>query len=283
MTGDASTSADFTRRETWLGLLSTHSRPVAETSVSFIAQVSDSGSRPFLGITGDGRRFWVKYLGNQHGIDSLVSERVVAAMARKIDAPMRASVLVDVPEWLTSDGRLIGSGVQPGPAHGSEFLDNCIEKTVLDSVSRDGNRYRQPKFIALWELFLGVDEQWLYDHANDHQVWSFDHGCWTNGGEPQEMTAGDYERLLNTWGGWDGSVKGMDSQSFIDASDRLVALTVADFIDVVASVPVPWGIPDGLLECLAWWLHVRRFHVAERMRALAAQASSADKTRKRAR
>lgn len=259
--GDAG-SIDYTRREAWAGLLSGQARPGPETSIFAVASVASSGSIPFLGVAQDGRRFWVKYPGNQHGLDSLVSERVVAAMADKIDAPMRESVLVDVPEWLTHDPRLSGSGIQAGVAHGSLLLDDCAEREVLDSVGRDGNNRRQPKFIALWELFLGEDGQWLYDHANDHQVWSFDHGFWTNGGEPGAMSESDYAQLVNRWSDWPRSVRGMDANTFLKVALRLEELTVADFIDVVASVPVAWGVPDSLLECLAWWLHTRRTHIA---------------------
>ena len=283
MPGGASAHETYDQPEDWRGLLAGRPRPDAEASIFAIADVADSGSRPFLGLSTDGRQFWVKYQGNLHGVDALVSERVVASLAAKIGAPMRKSVLVDVPEPLVGDPRLVGSGIRAGVAHGSPLLDDCTEKEVLDSVAKDHNRFRQPRFIALWELFLGADGQWLYDHANDHQVWSFDHGFWTNGGEPSAMSGSDYQNLVHTWSDWPGSVRGMDSGTFLETAAQLEALSVFDLIDVVSGVPVAWRIPDENLECLAWWLHARKPHIADRMRALANQASNSGKKQRRAR
>jgi hypothetical protein len=61
----------------------------------------------------------------------------------------------------------------------------------------------------------------------------------------------------------------MEPTAFLEVADRLEALTVTDFIDAVASVPIAWGVSDDLLEALAWWFHTRRVHAASRMRVLA--------------
>lgn len=266
-------SVDYSARADWAGLLVGVERPLAEAQIFAIAQVASTGSLPFLGLAVNGDRYWVKCLGNPHGVDSLIAERVVEALARKLDAPMRPSVLVEVPEHLTHDSRLIGSGNQAGIAHGSLLLDSCDVKNVLDSAKRDGNSFRQPRFIALWELCYGEDEQWLYDRDNEEQVWSFDHGYWITGGEPEPLTPRDLEVTLRKWKPWEGSVRGMDPVAFLDVAAQLEALAVADFIDVAASVPVAWGVSDDLLESLAWWLYGRRIHVAGRMRALANKAA----------
>lgn len=266
-------STDHSKRSSWSGLLRDRARPTADAQIFAIAQVASTGSLPFLGLAVDGGRYWVKCVGNPHGVDSLMAERVVEAVARKLDAPMRRSVLVEVPEHLTHDPRLVGSGNEPGLAHGSLLLESCEVKNVLDCVGRDGNSDRQPRFIALWELCFGEDEQWLYDRDSDEQVWSFDHGYWITGGEPEPLTVRDLEVTLRGWKPWGGSVKGMDPAAFLDVASRLEALTVSDFIDVVASVPVAWGVSDDLLESLAWWLHHRRMHVAGRMRTLANKAA----------
>ncbi|WOC59866.1 HipA family kinase [Paenarthrobacter sp. AT5] len=267
---------DHSIRLNWLGLLAGRPRPEAETTIFAIADVANTGSVPFLGIATDGGRYWVKYMGNAHGTDSLIAERVVEALARKLDAPMRPSVLVDVPEILTHDPRMVGSGIQAGVAHGSLFLDNCLEKNVLDSVTRDGNKTRQPRFIALWELCYGEDEQWLYDRQSDEQVWSYDHGYWITGGEPEPLTVKDLEVTVKSWEPWKGPLKGMDPAAFVDMLERIEALTVTDLIDVVASVPLAWGVPDELLESLAWWFYMRRTHAMARMRQLAKETSLAN-------
>lgn len=264
---------DYLLQDSWSGVLSGHPRPFAETQIFAVARVADTGSVPFLGLAMDGNSYWVKYLGNAHGIDSLVAERVVEALARKLSAPMRPSMLVDVPPSLLHHPGLSTSGIQAGVAHGSLLLDTCQEKTVLDSAGRDGNAARQPRFIALWELCYGEDGQWLYDRSGEEQVWSFDHGYWITGGEPAPLTPADLLVTVNQKRPWYGPVRGMDPGAFLGVADDLESLSVADFIDVVASVPVAWGVPDSLLEALAWWLHFRRAHVVTRMRALATEAA----------
>nr|WP_152225496.1 HipA family kinase [Arthrobacter citreus] len=230
-----------------------------------------------MGLATDGNSYWVKYLGNAHGIDSLIAERVVEALARKLSAPMRPSMLVEVPPSLLRHPELLSSGIQAGVAHGSLLLGTCQERTVLDSAARDGNAARQPRFIALWELCYGEDGQWLYDRSGEEQVWSFDHGYWITGGEPAPLTPADLEVTVNQKRPWYGSVRGMDPGAFLGVADDLALLSVTDFIDAVASVPVAWGVPDSLLETLAWWLHYRRKHVVTRMRALATEAARAAK------
>ena len=264
---------DYSDRLNWVGLLSGKPRPEAETDIFAIARVADTGSVPFLGLATNGANYWVKYMGNAHGTDSLIAERVVEALARKLAAPMRPSILVNVPEALTHDPRLAASGIQAGVAHGSLFLNSCLEKNVLDSVTRDGNKIRHPRFIALWELCYGEDEQWLYDRDNEEQVWSYDHGYWITGGEPEPLTVKDLELTLTSWKPWDGPLKGMDPQAFVEMRERIEGLTVTDLIDVVASVPLAWGVPDDLLESLAWWFYRRRTHATARMRQLAAKTS----------
>jgi len=274
---------DYSLRGHWAGLLTGVSRPTARVTMVAVVGVTrqDTATNPFLGLGSDGQRYWVKYLGNPDGPDSLVSERVVEALSRKLNAPMRPSILVDVPVELTKDSRLAVREVQPGVGHGSLLLEPSIEKEVLDDVKRDGNNERQPRFIALWELCAGKDGQWLYDGSNDSQVWSFDHGWWINGGEAAPMTVSALDATVNHWEAWDGPVGGMSPDSFLKVADDLDALTVSDFIDVVSSVPVEWGIQDDYLEALAWWLHTRKSQTARRMRALANTSSNAKKTSNR--
>lgn len=266
-------ATDYSVLESWIGQLSGLERPSAETQIFAVTQVANTGSVPFLGLAADGNRYWVKYMGNAHGVDSLVAERVVEALARKLSAPMRPSTLVDVPHSMTTDPRLLGTGIQAGVAHGSLLLEGSQEKTVLDWVGKDGNSARHPRFIALWELCFGEDGQWLYDRTHDDQMWSFDHGYWITGGEPAPLSLANLKVCVKTWRPWEGPVGGMDPSAFLDVAAELNALAVADFIDVVASVPIAWGVSDDVLEALAWWLHSRRRHAVARMQVLAVAAA----------
>ena len=267
-------SIDYSLRQQWLGLLSGYDRPEPEISIVAAFKVAeDSGCKPFLGLGSDGQTYWVKHRANDHGVQSLMVERVVAAVGQLLDAPLRPVKLVVIPEDIARDQMLARVGVVPGSAHGSEELADAIEKLELTNVLDDGNRYRHPRFIALWELFAGEDPQWLYSRENDYQVWSFDHGFWVSGGEMADWGGGELERIVDLWSPWVGDVKHMDPDAFIQVAEDVANLGVEDLLAAVATVPVSWGIPDEDLESLAWWIHMRRRHIADRMRALASSAS----------
>lgn len=265
---------DYSERKNWRGLLAGQCRPEPEISIIAVFDVAhSSGCRPFLGLGSDGRSYWVKHRDNDHGVQSLIVERVVAAVGHLLDGPMRPAVLVTIPPAVAADPLLKGYGVSSGTAHGSEHLDDCIEKDVLANTRDDGNSVRQPKFIALWELFAGEDPQWLYSREADNQVWSFDHGFWVSGGEMGDWGGDQLERTVHVWSPWEGDVKNMDSRTFLKLADEIMSLSVENLVAAVATVPVSWGIPDYDLESMAWWLYSRRRHVSDRMRVLGLSAA----------
>ncbi|WP_346957999.1 hypothetical protein [uncultured Arthrobacter sp.] len=84
-------------------------------------QVADSGCKPFLGLADDGNQYWIKHVGNDHGIQSLVVERVVAAVGDMILAPVRPIALLEIHPKMALDETLRAAFVRPGLAalHGS--------------------------------------------------------------------------------------------------------------------------------------------------------------------
>ncbi|MCO4276098.1 hypothetical protein NG701_16985 [Pseudarthrobacter sp. HLT3-5] len=267
-------STDYSKRENWRGLLGGYDRPEPEVAILAVFDVAhSSGCKPFLGLGSDGQSYWVKHRNNDHGVQSLMVERVVAAVGQLLDAPIRPAVLVTIPEAVANDPMLRGYGVASGAAHGSEHLEDCIEKDELTHTRDDGNNVRQPKFIALWELFAGDDPQWLYSREADNQVWSFDHGFWVSGGEMGDWGGDELERTVHIWSPWLGDLKHMDSATFLRLANEIATLSVEDLVASVATVPVSWGIPDYDLESMAWWIHSRRRHIGDRMKALSLSAA----------
>jgi hypothetical protein len=190
-----------------------------------------------------------------------------------LEAPLCPVELVSIPEAIAADPLLSGMGVASGTAHASEAVDDAIEKMELVHTRDDGNRHRQPRFIALWELFAGEDPQWLYSRQDDYQVWSFDHGFWVSGGEMGDWGGDELERTVEFWSPWNGDVRHMDPATFLVVAESVASLSVEDLLAAVATVPVSWGIPDHDLESLAWWLYSRRRHISDRMKALSGVAS----------
>ncbi|MCW1250646.1 hypothetical protein ODZ83_10775 [Acaricomes phytoseiuli] len=265
---------ELSRREAWLGLLYGEHRPVADGVISTAFRIAETGCRPFLGMSNDGRRYWVKHPGNAHGLKSLVSERVVAAVGVKIGAPVMPSRLLEIPKEVASIDWLRLRGVSAGLGHCSELVEPAFESTQLSFVSKDGNSRRQAKLIGLWELLEGCDEQWLYATGDDFMVWSFDHGFWMFGGEPGQdggWVGPALEPLVESTARWTGSLRGLDASAFLEVAAAIDGLSVEELIACVATVPVEWNVPDDDLESLAWWIYCRRGRVSRRMRSFASE------------
>ncbi|MEG9247761.1 HipA family kinase [Arthrobacter sp. Soc17.1.1.1] len=245
-------------------LLGSHTRGRATTTLVAPIQTSDAGSRPFLALAEDDNTYWVKPLGNPHGLTSLIAEQVVAHIGFLIGAPVRPVTLVDIPQ--TMDGWPYGEGlrVRPGVAHASLHLESHpLERDVLEYVKRDHNAERQPRFIALWEWCAGEDEQWLYDLGADHEVWSFDHGYWLGGGGL--WTPSDLQRQVGLANSWTGPVRGMSAPAFVEVASRIRDLRVDDIAAAVASVPIEWGVSEEDLGHIVEWLDARRPALFDRL------------------
>ncbi|OMH30667.1 hypothetical protein BGP79_11960 [Tersicoccus sp. Bi-70] len=256
----------------WSGVLAGFSRPTADLDVWTVWQVAESGSQAFLADADDGNRYWVKHRDSPHGSYSLAVERIVAAVATVVDAPMRPIALVNVPEELWSVEPLKMLGIREGVAHASANLARNIEGEVLEHIPMDGNSGRAPRLMAMWDWFFGEDEQWLYALDEHNQVWSFDHGLWVIGGA-ERWDAGSLLHTVDLPSPLDRPVRGMDPRAFLDVAQRIEQIDPVTLQHCVADVPVEWEIPNEDLEALGWWLYVRRRKVADRMRARAAEAS----------
>lgn len=259
--------APVAQLDLWRGAsLSGAVRGQATATVQGIIRVADTGCKPLLMPASDGFVYWVKPQHNPHGQLSLLTERVVAAVAQFLGAPIANSTLVTIPE--TMHGTSYSSNAEflyAGTAHASRVIKGELhEERELRYVPKDGNRYRAPAFIALWEWCFGDDGQWIYNLEDDFQMWTFDHGTWI-GGQGQwgiDDLAGS-ERLSS---GWPGSVKGMDAGTFLGLADKIETCSVADVLEFVSTVPIDWGFTDEELIKVAKWLHARRRHVAQNLK-----------------
>lgn len=240
------------------------------TVVTAILEVAPTGCKPLRMPATDGFVYWVKPQYNPHGQLSILSERVVAAVADYLGAPIADSILVTIPE--TMDGRYYSpdAGVlRAGTAHGSRIVPgDLLEDTRLLHIPKDGNRYRAPAFVALWEWCFGEDGQWLYNLAEDNQMWTFDHGVWIGG--QGEWTIDGLMHTAGIFSRWPDSVKGMDASTFVELADRIDRCSVADVLRFVASVPLDWGFTEEELLTIGNWLYVRRGRVARSLRGHAA-------------
>ncbi|HEY5222885.1 MAG TPA: hypothetical protein VIJ18_07550 [Microbacteriaceae bacterium] len=250
-------------------------RAVDIARVQLVAPIyrTDGNSGAFVGLASDGQTYFVKPQDTPQGIRSLAAEVVVHAIGRLLAAPVCQNALVQIPaglnwQYIPSQGLYLHEGL----GHGSLEITHSVVADEWSTYSgRDHNRERQALIMAIWELCMGGDAQWLHAMNDDFSVWSFDHGFWL-GGEGDWSAESLRSTGIDTWG-WRRD--GIDPESasrhaLIDAADRVIALSRAEILAAVGLVPVEWAIPREDLDVLADVLYLRTEGVAERLKQAAA-------------
>jgi Protein of unknown function (DUF3037) len=157
-------------REDWRGALDGTQR--AEPTELLIAPLrhSESGAAAFLGLVESGFQYWIKVLGNPQGDQILVTEQLVSAAGRLINAPVRPTALVQIPAelsgWQYAEVHRLAEGV----AHGSLNLESADVIDELLYTASDDNAQRQPALAALWrgtEVASMRYNYWLLRYAPD--------------------------------------------------------------------------------------------------------------------
>lgn len=256
-------------RSWWNGKVSRPHTTVPRLSVKAILDRTFSGSGVLKAVTSDREIAWIKGIGNGHGNQALVTERVVAGVSEHLDLPAVPTYVVDVPNvfsgyTLDKDRQ---TRLSPGPAHASTHIEDAVERDKLDLRNRDNNPIRHAGVAAMWDLFLGQDDQWLYDIQNDYSTWSYDHGLWL----ARSTNDWDEQMLRNLCDQeWQVRVdpRGFDPYALRDLAARLRSIEPTALISVAESVPVEWGTPDTDLEALCWFIYRRSRRVAGRLEVM---------------
>lgn len=251
----------------WRGKLAGRVRGSAATRLVAPIEQSGSGTAAFLGLADDGEFYWIKSIDNPQGLQSIVNEVLVSRIGEMLGAPVRPTKLISVSPsfagWSMADGWPLGAGI----AHGSLRLANTVEDDELRHVRMDDNARRHAQIVALWDLCMGDDPQWLFDLDAERSTWSFDHGFWF-GGE-LGWTIDQLDRDADRGWAWPGSVRGIDSSELVRMADAIAGLSPELVMDAISGVPVEWGVIDEDLEAIGWFVHHRRVQVSERLRHLA--------------
>lgn len=233
-------------------------------------QRADSGSEAFLALASDNNEYWVKAPDNPQGSRTLVAEVIVYGIGHAIGAPVPPNVLIEIPSGFPlsyKDGRVINAGT----GHGSLNIVDVVESDDWGTYSkRDDNRSRQAFILALWDLCMGVDPQWLHQITSDYSMWSFDHGLWLAG-------EADWDIPSLQGIGIDPWLYSIDSgvasaHALNDAANRVGQLTLQTFQTITGFVPLQWETSTSELQELAVLLHQRVSGVVGRLRAAAQQS-----------
>lgn len=255
----------------WPVDLSSFERPEASASISSIVDFGKSGSKPLHVIATNSRAYWVKTPYNPHGQESLLAEAICYATAEFLGASTPSWAYLTVPEELAKQQTLHNAEpIYPGIGFASEIVHEVYESDELDFIDRDDNPKNGPRFIALWELCDGGDEQFLYKVTDDYSIRPFDYGLWLGIG-PQ-VPPGALPDLSPTVSRWKGVVKEMSALAFVEVSEKLTSMRIVDALHISAQVPVEWGFTDQDLILLARWIHSRKDDVARSLMLHAAKA-----------
>ncbi|MFT4165010.1 MAG: hypothetical protein QM650_07180 [Microlunatus sp.] len=233
-------------------------------------QRGTSGSAAFLGLASDGQQYWVKPPDNPQGSRTLVAEAIAYGIGRLIGAPVPTNALIEIPatfSWEYVAGRRLRGGI----GHGSLNVEDVVVADEWDIYSRlDDNRRRQAYILALWDLCMGGDPQWLHRTTDDYSIWSFDHGFWLAG--ESAWTIDSLKRIGTTPWQFDLDPSVASATGLRDAAERIDALGLSAIQAVARDIPLEWQTTPQELSELASVLFLRTEGVAERLRAAADQS-----------
>lgn len=228
---------------------------------------SESGSRAFLGLASDGREYWMKAPNNPQGSRTLVAEVISYGVGHLIGAPVCEHAIVDIPRgmnWEYGPALRLRGGI----GHASLNIEDSIVADEWETYSAfDDNRNRQAFILALWDLCMGVDPQWLHRVVEDYSIWSFDHGFWL-AGEVDWSVQSLRAVGLRPWQ-YDIDTAVASASGLRAAAERVQALTLTSIRAVTDLVPLAWDVSAEELLAVAEILSVRTDGVADRLREAA--------------
>lgn len=192
------------------------------------------------------------------------------SLGRLIGAPVPANALMEIPasfDWEYADGHRLRGGT----GHGSLNVEDAVVSEEWGTYSRlDDNRRRQSLVVALWDLCMGVDPQWLHQTTEDYSIWSFDHGFWLAG--ESDWTIESLHKIGTSPWQFEVDLGVASASGLREAADLVDGLSLATIQAVTTSVPLEWEATPEELSELASILFLRAEGVAERLRTAANQS-----------
>lgn len=264
----------MTKREDWEGILPARTDPAVGPSVVLIGGPGGgSWSSPVRVTADDGHDYFVKFpeaCPDPADRTSVAIEMIVAQVGRLIGAPVVDAALMRIPP------ELLGQEIKPGVpisstvAHASLALDQCDElgRPQLIARSQDDNRRRHAGVYALFDWFMGCDQQWLYDLSDDRRLYSHDHGLYLPPLGRGYWTEAELSSAVHLPHVLPDDPAGLSPSGVTVVADALCAVQRSDLVAVLSRVPVSWSVTNSDLEALGWFLENRAPEVADRLNAL---------------
>ena len=241
----------------WVALISsarTH-RPVAHIAQTFDRKMGTFSKPVVWGCTDKVHRI-VKSLqvGRSDMARPMFTEVVLAALGRRIGAPVPSGSLVTVPANLIA-AEPEAAHVLPGVGHAFDVITDVADVGTQLDPPTDKTRRTAARLAVFYGWALGGNQQLLRKTEDDGDVFTVDHGHFLPNGPEWTATglttAGDPTLDLMF-------VPQTTDDLIADAINDLEALSDQAIAGAVALPPDEWGIPDDDRVAVAKYLAVRR-------------------------
>jgi hypothetical protein len=217
-----------------------------------------TSSKPVKLHCGDKNIYVVKGSQNKK---SIVNEHVVGKLGQLLGAPVPNIEFIDIPPELRNiEPKLhhIGQGL----AHGTLFLPDCTDRTLIDHANQEENKLRFAYLMVLYSWIHAGDHQLIYGKFPPNLVYSVDHGLFFPGGSqwtPQSLLASQNLIQLDPL----FTPCGISPQLLFIAGENLNKISDEDIQLVVNGPPEEWGIFENERKALFDYLNTRRLKLIE--------------------
>ncbi len=259
-------------RGEWHGLIADRVDPVDGPKLAVIvAEAGSTWSSPVRVTGSDQRDYFAKFPEACAGPNqmSVVTEMIVARAGRMIGAPTCETVIMVVPSELRGEELKPGVNITSTVVHASVALDHCDERRPeLPLRRRDDNSRRHVGCYAIFDWFMGCDQQWLRDLDDDQATYSHDHGLYLPPVNYGYWTEQDLQAEVDVAWSLSDSPAGLSPVAVDEVASALRGVTRDDLRALLQAVPASWAVTNEQLEGLGWFLECRAPAVAGRIENL---------------
>ena len=262
------------QRSDWDGLIRDRVDPLDGPSLAVIVgwPSRPSWSSPVRVTGDDGNDYFAKFPEQCHTPQdrmSVVTEMVVARAGHLIGASTCTTAVMRIPEELRGSELKPGVLISSTVVHGSLALEKADEsRPHLPDRERDDNRRRHVGLFALFDWFMGSDQQWLYDLNEDQATYSHDHGLYLPPAQTGYWSEESLEANVDQAHQLPDSRIGLSPVAITETADALRNVDRKTICDLLNTVPASWAVTDKQLECLGWFVERRAPAVAGRIEQL---------------
>lgn len=229
-------------------------------------------SAPHLMQCSDGNLYVVKLSSNPQGIRALANEMICCWLARRLNLPVPDGQVIYIHDSLRIQYLNLGYNLGYGPHFGSRYIPDSTSHPADHELASCFNIFQAADMIA-FDYWMDNNDRYLWrdsvqnilvSRGQTSKLWMIDNANIFNG---PNWTA---QSLLNSvsvhrmfWGAlYAKFVPYLDGPDpFGKALANITALSTADLLEVMAEMPVEWGVTQEELTTVAFALDSRKWNL----------------------